>query len=447
MEESINSTFIGKELAWFSEVIITRLKLYFNKETTYASIDEITPPPADGTSGSYDTFIVEQGLIPADRICLMLTFVPILRPQLFDCFNIKNTDTGQRFVEFGCIEGAHASGLLPTFETLLFILAGSDIGKKIHYINYFNCHPLFLEKKITGEAYSSSDSVHSSVLLPSLPLIEKLIKEETYSPGFSQEFPARRLTTRQNWDDLVLDTLTLTQVNEIKIWANLGKRMLEEWELKDKIKPGYRALFYGPSGTGKTFTATLLGKYTGKEVYCIDLSMVVSKYIGETEKKLSAIFDMAENKDWILFFDEADALFGKRTNIKDAHDRYANQEVSYLLQRIEDYDGLVLLSSNLKTNIDEAFMRRFQSIIHFSMPNAEQRERIWRNTFSKKTTLEPIIDLQAIARKYELSGGSILNVVRYCSLMTINRNSTEIASDDLIEGIRREFRKEGKVID
>ena len=156
------------------------------------------------------------------------------------------------------------------------------------------------------------------------------------------------------------------------------------------------------------------------------------------------MFDKAENKNWILFFDEADALFGKRTGVNDAHDRYANQEVSFLLQRIESYDGLVVLSTNLKRNMDEAFTRRFQSIIYFPIPQAEERVRLWENTFSSKTQLDSRIHLEEIASKYDLSGGAIVNVVQYCSLMAMKRGSTTIDYDDLLEGIRMEFQKEGK---
>src|SRR5690606_11585436 len=131
----------------------------------------------------------------------------------------------------------------------------------------------------------------------------------------------------------------------------------DAWDMRQLIKPGYRTLFYGPPGTGKTLTAMLLGKEFQRNVFRIDLSQVVSKYIGETEKNLEKIFQRAANKEWILFFDEADALFGKRTSVKDAHDRYANQEVSYLLQRVEDFPGLVILASNYKNNIDKAFVR------------------------------------------------------------------------------------------
>lgn len=139
--------------------------------------------------------------------------------------------------------------------------------------------------------------------------------------------------------------------------------------LNKKIKSGYRCLFYGPSGTGKTMTAAWIGKESNLPVYRIDLSMVISKYIGETEKNLKRLFDDAEKKVGILFFDEADALFGKRTNVRDAHDKFANQEVAYLLQRLEDYPGLVILASNLKSNIDEAFTRRFNSVLKFPIPD------------------------------------------------------------------------------
>jgi SpoVK/Ycf46/Vps4 family AAA+-type ATPase len=216
--------------------------------------------------------------------------------------------------------------------------------------------------------------------------------------------------------------------------------------MKKKIKAGYRVLFYGPPGTGKTLTASLLGKTAGLDVYRIDLSMVVSKYIGETEKNLANIFDQAENKNWLLFFDEADALFGKRTQTTSSNDRHANQEVSYLLQRIEDYPGVVILATNLKANLDEAFTRRFQSMIYFPIPDAWQRKKLWKNSFSDKTVLEEKTDLDDISTKYELTGGAIINITRYCSLMAMKRNDNTILLNDVMEGIRREFGKDGKIV-
>ena len=191
-------------------------------------------------------------------------------------------------------------------------------------------------------------------------------------------------------------------------------------------------------------TACLLGESTGREVYKVDLSLVVSKYIGETEKNLSKVFDQAQHKDWILFFDEADALFGKRSETKDAHDRYANQEISFLLQRIETFDGIAILASNLRENLDDAFTRRFESIIYFPMPRPEERLRLWQQGFSPKAQLEEALELEKIAQGYELSGGSIMNVIHYASLQALARDSEVIRCDDVNQGIRREYAKEGK---
>jgi SpoVK/Ycf46/Vps4 family AAA+-type ATPase len=171
-------------------------------------------------------------------------------------------------------------------------------------------------------------------------------------------FLAQRITTELVWADLVLSGTVMAQVEEIAVW-------LEGSRLKRRTSPGFSSLFSGPSGTGKTLTAALLGKRTGLDVYRVDLSRVISKNIGETEKNLGRIFDRAERNNWILFFDEADALFGKRTQVADAHDRFANQEVNYLLQRIEQYSGLVIMAANTSQNIDEALARRFQVMIHF----------------------------------------------------------------------------------
>lgn len=428
-----NGCFITKEIDWATQVIVARLNQYF-KHTEF-DFNSIIPPELNQGQGAYCDYVCRHNLKSEDRLCLVLAVIPILKPQLFDCFNVKNSNTDQRFVEFGCVERDGGSGVLPTLNTLLFILVGDDVEKKIQLTNYFASRDILNKNVLFPD----------SVLSPTDEFISEVLFEKRYTPAFSTTFPARKITTTRSWEDLVLDNKTMKQIDDIKLWIDNGNRLLDEWNLRGKIKNGYRALFYGTPGTGKTFTATLLGKVTGRDVYCVDLSMVVSKYVGETEKNLSNVFDVAEGKNWILFFDEADALFGKRTGVKDSHDRYANQEVAYLLQRVENYDGLVILSTNQKTNIDDAFARRFQSAIRFSMPNAEERKKLWMATFSEKSYFEEKIDIDDIASRYEIAGGAILNVVQYCSLMAISRNDTCIRYDDLIEGIRREFVKEGRV--
>jgi SpoVK/Ycf46/Vps4 family AAA+-type ATPase len=248
------------------------------------------------------------------------------------------------------------------------------------------------------------------------------------------------------WDDAVLSPQTLKQIEVITTWLQHNEALMKDDNLSRKLKPGYRVLFYGPSGTGKTLTASLLGKQFQKDVYRIDLSQVVSKYIGETEKNLEKVFSKAENKNWILFFDEADALFGKRTSVSNAHDRYANQEVSYLLQRVEDFPGLIILASNFKANIDSSFIRRFNQIIFFPVPNESERLILWQKAMPSMLNLHPETNLPEIAKQYEITGAAIINVMQYAALQAIKRNDFLIHARDLVEGIQREFQKEDKSV-
>ena len=183
-----------------------------------------------------------------------------------------------------------------------------------------------------------------------------------------------RITTRLSWDDLVLDKATLKKIFTIKDWLKQPTSSTSGDESKGLYKAGYKVLFTGPATTQKGLSAALLGKEFQQAVYGIDLSKVVSKYIGETEKNLEKVFSRADNKNWILFFDEADALFGKRTNVKDSHDRFAGAEVSCLLQRMEEYEGLTILAANIKSNIDNAFIRRFQLVVRFPPPSTSLKE-------------------------------------------------------------------------
>ncbi|MFL5729144.1 MAG: ATP-binding protein, partial [Cytophagaceae bacterium] len=202
----------------------------------------------------------------------------------------------------------------------------------------------------------------------------------------------------------------------------------------------------GPSGTGKTLTATLLGQAFGMPVYVVDLSTIISKYIGETEKNLEKIFTMAENKGWVLFFDEAEALFGKRTATSSSNDRYANQEVSYLLQRIENYNGIVILASNKLFDIDEAFTRRFQTFVEFPAPNEEERLKLWENTFLKTGfTIAEDINFKELAMSKEVTGGMLINVLRYCAIRIMERGDNTLCQEDLVLGLKKEYRKERKM--
>ena len=256
------------------------------------------------------------------------------------------------------------------------------------------------------------------------------------------ELSAYHMTTQKHWADIVLNPATLQQVTALKDWVK--QHQVEIIDKSKKLSRGYRVLFHGPPGTGKSFTAAILGNEMNVPVYRIDLSMVVSKYIGETEKNLDKLFNQAEEKGWILFFDEADALFGKRTDVKDSHDRYANEEISYLLQRIEDYDGLVILSSNLKSNIDDAFTRRFNSIIYFPAPTPEERKKIWEMGLSGSKLVKERIDLDAVAQQYELSPASIIHVAHSINDTALSHTTAAATYDQLIKEIQQESKRVSK---
>ena len=211
------------------------------------------------------------------------------------------------------------------------------------------------------------------------------------------------------------------------------------------IRPLKRRVYYIVKGEERQRSdERKISKEFNKDVYRVDLSQIVSKYIGETEKNLSKIFDRAEHKDWILFFDEADALFGKRTNVQSSHDKYANQEVSFLLQRVEDFHGLLILASNYKSNMDDAFLRRFHSIVHFPMPNAQERMKLWKQSLPTSIHHQGKLELMQLAEAHEISGASIVNIVQYASLRALSREDKMLRNEDLQLGIRRELRKEEK---
>ena len=443
-----NSEVIERELDWLAEVVDIRLKSYFDKDRTNKSPSLLPDAPnLEDVDGSFAQFISYNQLNLAERLLLILTMTPYLRPQLLDVMWTKNEATGRGFTEFGGAAGPNHGGVLPTAETALFLYAEDSLESRFELMKLLNGDSLLISGSVIKlQSVAHHEPWPSGVLTISRDQIDKLTHQFEFQPSYNSDFPAQRITTQLDWDDLVLPASVLDQLAEIHHWVLYGQTLLSQWGMQDRLAPGYTTLLYGPPGTGKTLSASLLGKYCGCDVYRIDLSMMVSKYIGETEKNLARVFDAAEKRKWILFFDEADALFGKRTKVENSHDRHANQEVSFLLQRIESFAGVVLLASNIKFNIDDSFIRRFQSVIEFPMPNVNERLRLWQQSFPKNVHLESKINLQQLASDHDLSGGMILNVIRFASLRTLSRQATEICLDDIRDGIRREYLKEGRGI-
>ncbi|HEX2642153.1 MAG TPA: AAA family ATPase, partial [Thermoanaerobaculia bacterium] len=257
---------------------------------------------------------------------------------------------------------------------------------------------------------------------------------------------AQKITPRYGWDDIVLPRDRKDQLREICNTVKYRARVYEEWGFGGKLAmgKGVNILFAGPSGTGKTMAAEIIAGELGLDLYRIDLSTVVSKYIGETEKNLSKVFAEAETSNAVLFFDEADALFGKRSEVRDAHDRYANLEISYLLQRMEAYEGVVILATNLRKNMDDAFVRRLHFAIEFPFPNDGDRLRIWSGLWPEGVPRSPEVDLEFLARRFEVPGGNIRNIAVAATFLAAADGGV-VTMAHLIRALQREYQKMGKV--
>jgi SpoVK/Ycf46/Vps4 family AAA+-type ATPase len=258
---------------------------------------------------------------------------------------------------------------------------------------------------------------------------------------------AVKITPHHTWDDIVLPEDQMAQLREIYNQVQHRALVYDAWGFDDKLAmgKGLSILFAGPPGTGKTMAADVLAHVLGLDLYKVDLSTVVSKYIGETEKNLARIFAEAMTSNAILFFDEADALFGKRTQVRDAHDRYANVEISYLLQKMEEYEGVVVLATNLRKNMDEAFMRRLHVTVEFPVPGVADRRRIWEQIWPAATPRDADVDVDFLARRIEVSGGSIRNIALAGAFLAA-ADGGAVTMAHLLRATRREYQKMGKVL-
>lgn len=434
-----------REMAWLSQVINQVICSYLKQEGHERHWTDI-PPPELVSGTPYADRVIEWQLSLFERLALALAMAPAMKPDTLDIFFGLNSLIDRPFTEFGGVSDKAFSGFIPTGQTLSFLISANDPDWRIHtHAILSNKHRLMAEQVTQLMPVDDGVPKWAGIYRLNDEWLHYFMTGERLRPELSASFPAHLLESPLEWRDLVLSFDVMAQIEEIHAWLKYGHTLMDEWGLAKKVKPGYRAVFFGPPGTGKTLTAALLGKATRRDVYRVDLSMVVSKYIGETEKNLSRVFDAASYKEWILFFDEGDALFGKRSEVSSSNDRHANQLTGYLLQKIEDFPGTVIIATNLKTNMDDAFTRRFQSMVQFTIPGPLERLQLWQNAFNGACDLANDVNLVAIAERYEMAGGQIINVLRQCALTAIQRGERTVTQDDIIASIRQEFRKDNKI--
>lgn len=285
----------------------------------------------------------------------------------------------------------------------------------------------------------------SGRLTPDPTLVRWLLGLPPGTPSVSADFPARLLSTVHTLDDVVLPGAARRRIGELTDRIEHQELVVQTWGYgrHHDNTGGLIALFHGPPGTGKTMTAAALSRSVGLPAYMVDLSALVSKYIGETEKSLAKVFDRAVRERCILVFDEADAVFGKRTEVSDSHDRYANQEVSYLLSRVEQHPGVVILTTNLLANIDEAFQRRIHVMVEFPEPGPSERTRLWRSVLPDELPLDDAVDLDGLAQRFPLSGAQIRDAGLEAAYLAA-ADGRVVTQEYLLAGVQRQFEKAGR---
>lgn len=407
---------LAAEMAWIGALVQQAMRRLLENDPSPPP----DPPAGPGPGGTEDQIA---------RIAVALALAPHLAPEALDPLSVRNPVLDRPFTQVGLTTtGAVTAG------TVAFLLGGG-----------------------TAQRLAVADAVATAPLRDVIVApVPTLTGPLDLTPGAlarltggvfrsTPTIPATRLHTRMTWDDLVLQDSTKEQIEDLLAWLDHGPAILADPHLGRALPTGYACLFHGPPGCGKSLTAALLGQRTGRDVWRVDLSRTVSKWIGETEKNLAALFDMAEADEAILFFDEADALFSKRTEVGGANDRFANQEVAYILMRIEACRGLVILASNLRANIDAAFNRRFHAVVPFPAPGPAERLRIWQGLLGQGGRLAPDVDLAALAQDCDLAGGGIVNAARHAALSAARAGRAQITAADLRAGIAREHRKAGRL--
>lgn len=433
-----NARDLEVEFNWLKECLKKRLS-----QLPQSVFDESLPqPPAPKNPDSiYASFLSYYRLTEQERLIALLALAPSVHPFLIERTLQEIGISANELPELGGQRGGLHGGLLPTGQTAAFLIAGSSIEARFNVLLLLSPQNKLLSHGLIelGDV-SGAEPAWSGTLSVNPQLLTQLTLGTHFYPQFSASFPAKRIETPFHPDELVVHPATTKGLEELLTHAKF------EDELSalglNRSSPGCKCLFYGPPGTGKTMAAAVVARQLNLPLYRVDLSLVISKYIGETEKNIAAVFNQARSQKWILFFDEADALFGKRNTNQSSHDWFANQIVSYLLMMTDDYPGLTILATNFRQNIDPAFFRRFHTVVPFPMPREEERLKLWSRSLSSQLPLDDQVDIGRLAQQFQLSGANITNATRHATLRALNRTDRTIRHEDIFEGIQNELNKE-----
>lgn len=433
---------LENDLNWLHRVIEYQLGLLSESEKNEFERKNCFIPNIPSNKSFYGKFIVENKLSLVERGLLVIGLATYFRPYVFnELLKIaRNNQVGDSRI--GGLINNNQMYFIPTGETAIFLLTNGSLKERMMVLEVLNPQHWLFEDEILKFDYSE-------LYLPNSYFPFSLTKDymeyfttgKFSSPDYSTQFPATKVDVLLDWEDVVISDKLKTEISDLEYWIQFEHDLFNKYGWGKKIKRGYKVIFHGPSGTGKTLVAGLIGKKYEKEVYRVDVSQLSSKYIGETEKNIENLFQQAKNKNWILFFDEGETLFSKRSNTGGANERYGNQQVGFLLQKIEDHPGVVILATNLKGNLDDAFLRRFQKMIYFEFPDEVSRLDLWTKSFENTIPLSPEIDLKLIAKEYELVGGQIVNVIKQVILRELGNGSKFINKRTLVACIKEELQK------
>jgi len=344
----------------------------------------------------------------------------------------------------------HVELPIPSYRERLQLWEGQRSGDSA-LTDDVNVSDLAGKFRLSGGQISDVVAAARSLVLWRDPQNESITAHDLYTACRRQfrgtlKALAHKIQPKYSWDDIILPKDQMEQLREICSYVKYYHVVYGDWGFDGKFSTGkgLNVLFAGPSGTGKTMAAEIMANELGLDLYKIDLAAIVSKYIGETEKNLDRIFREAQTSNAILFFDEADALFGKRSEVRDSHDRYANIETAYLLQKMDECEGTVILATNLRKNMDEAFARRMHFSVEFPVPDESDRNRIWQGIFPPDAPLVKGVDLPFMARQFKITGGNIKNVALSAAFLAAQDGGC-ITMENLIRATRREYQKIGRL--